>query len=181
MVCPTQPPIIMLAMIRPGLLRWAVFAAAALILPCQLLVRPILGVANNGDFLRMGLFGYGPKDTSQDAKFNYVGEKYVRDPAYRDPFLEQFTSEYFLAGAALCAARTIAPHGEMDIRLVGLVHHGHVEGWPGRRRGHGAGGQPNERRRARPTPHTHRPATACGRLLQGHSGSCRWPRSRCPP
>ena len=70
----------------------------------------------------MGLFGYGPKDTSQDAKFNYVGEKYVRDPAYRDPFLEQFTSEYFLAGAALCAARTIAPHGEMDIRLVGLVH-----------------------------------------------------------
>jgi hypothetical protein len=70
----------------------------------------------------MGRFGYGPKDKSPDAKFNFVGEKYVRDPAYRDPFLEQFSSEYFLAGAALCATRTITPNGEVDIRLLGLVH-----------------------------------------------------------
>ena len=68
----------------------------------------------------MGPFGYGPKDKSPDAKFNYVGAKYVPDPGYRYPALEQFSSEYFLAGAAICATRTI--HGEMDIRLVGLVH-----------------------------------------------------------
>jgi hypothetical protein len=107
-------------MIPPGLLRWVVLAVAALVLSWQLLVRPITGIADNGDFIRMGRFGYGPKDKSPDAKFNYVGAKYVPDPGYRYPALEQFSSEYFLAGAALCATR--ATNGEMDIRLVGLVH-----------------------------------------------------------
>ncbi|MGA3098226.1 MAG: hypothetical protein ABSF25_17365 [Bryobacteraceae bacterium] len=109
-------------MIRPGSLRWAVLAAAALILSWQLLVPPITGIADNGDFIRMGRFGYGPKDKAPDAKFNYVGAKYVPDPEYRYPALEQFSSEYFLAGAAICATRVITNGGEMDIRLVGLVH-----------------------------------------------------------
>jgi hypothetical protein len=111
-----------LAMIRPGLLRSIVLAAAALILSWQLLVRPITGIADNGDFIRMGRFGYGPKDKAPDARFNYVGAKYVPDPGYRYPALEQFSSEYFLAGAAICATRAITNGGEMDIRLVGLVH-----------------------------------------------------------
>ncbi len=111
-----------LAMTRPGLLRWVVLAAAALILFWQLLVPPITGIADNGDFIRMGRFGYGPKDKAPDAKFNYVGAKYVPDPKYRYPALEQFSSEYFLAGAAIYATRAITNGGEMDIRLVGLVH-----------------------------------------------------------
>lgn len=102
-------------------LRVGVWCAAAAILSFQLFVPPIIGLSDQGDFARMiGRFGYAPEDKSSfwDA---YVKRKYVRDPAFRYPKLEQPSSEYLFVGAAVLVSK-LAPDGKLDIRLMGFIH-----------------------------------------------------------
>jgi hypothetical protein len=102
--------------------RWGALAAAAGILGVQLFVSPIVGLSDQGDFARMiGRFGYGPEDKGSiwDA---FVKRKYVPDPSFRYPTLEQPGSEYLFVGSAVALNKLVSRDGKLDIRFMGLVH-----------------------------------------------------------
>ena len=104
-------------------LRRAVLAAAAAILAYQVLVPPIVGLADQGDFARMiGRFGYGPEDKSPGLKFMYVVRRYVPDPTFRYPDWEQFNSEYVFTASAVALNRIVSKDGSLDVTVMGLVH-----------------------------------------------------------
>src|SRR5580700_6165601 len=94
-------------------LRWGVLAAAAGILGFQLFVPPIVGLSDQGDFARMiGRFGYGPEDKTSiwDA---YVKRKYIQDPGFRYPLLEQPSSEYLFVGSAVALNKLVSGDGKL--------------------------------------------------------------------
>lgn len=104
-------------------LRRIVLAAAAGIIAYQVLMPPIVGLADQGDFARMiGHFGYGPQDKSPDLKFMYVVRKYAPDPKFRYPDWEQFNSEYLFTGSAVALNRLISKDGKLDLTVMGFVH-----------------------------------------------------------
>src|SRR6202167_504268 len=99
-----------------------VLAAASAILTCQLFIPPIVGLADQGDFVRtIGRFGYGPQHHGS-LKYIYVEPKYVPDPSYRSPRWETPSSAYLFTGAALLLNRLISKDGALDITVVGLIH-----------------------------------------------------------
>jgi hypothetical protein len=102
-------------------LRVGFVASAAIILSWQLFVRPIVGLADQGDFTRMiGRFGYGAVDKS--AEYAFLARKYVPDPTARLRVYEQVSSEYIFVGAAVLLNKVVTRDGSLDIRIVGLIH-----------------------------------------------------------
>lgn len=101
-------------------MRWVLIAAAAIV-GYQILLPPIVGLADQGDFRRViGKFGYGPE--KPDAPYGFVTLKYVRDPTYRWPEWEQISSEDLFVGTAVLVNKVISKDGTLDIRVIGLVH-----------------------------------------------------------
>jgi hypothetical protein len=106
-------------------LRAGFVAAAAVILSCQLFLRPIVGLADQGDFTRMiGHFGYGAVDKS--AEYAFLARKYVPDPNARLRVYEQVSSEYIFVGAAVLLNKVVSEvfsgDGSLDITMIGFVH-----------------------------------------------------------
>src|SRR5260370_9858746 len=100
------------------ILFYAVIGAAAAVLVYQLFIPPIIGLADQGDFIRtIGRFGYGPRHRG-DLKYIYVEPTYVRDPAYRAPEWEQANSEYLFVGAALLLNKLVSRDGTLDTTVV---------------------------------------------------------------
>lgn len=104
---------------------WEAGALAILlaILLAQLVVPPIVGMADNGDFPRiMGRFsiGYAPGRPHQNY-FTYSTVKFVVDPAnhWAGGFL---SSELLLTLLAFMASRAAGERGVFDIRFVGVTH-----------------------------------------------------------
>ncbi|MGO4884330.1 MAG: hypothetical protein ACLP59_26435 [Bryobacteraceae bacterium] len=96
--------------------------AAAAILAYQLFIPPIVGLADQGDFLRtIGRFGWGPQHHG-NLEYVYVEPKYIPDPQYRSPYWEQANSEYLFVGAALLVNKLISKDGLLDITVAGFVH-----------------------------------------------------------
>jgi hypothetical protein len=96
-------------------------AAAAVILSWQLFLPPIVGSADQGDFIRIASrFGYRAADKS--AEYVYVARTYVSDPAARDRAYEQVSSEYIFAEAAILLNKLLSKDGTLDITIMGLVH-----------------------------------------------------------
>jgi hypothetical protein len=105
-----------------GKLYIAVLAAAGAILTCQLFIPPIVGLADQGDFVRtIGRFGYGPQHHGS-LEYVYVEPKYIPDPQYRSPYWEQANSEYLFVGAALLLNKLVSKDGALDIMVAGFVH-----------------------------------------------------------
>jgi hypothetical protein len=95
-------------------------AVAAAILTMQLVIPPIIGLANNGDFDRvMSSAGFGYVGNTRSENFvNWVLPRYrlvARQPG------SFFSSETLLALAAAGVARAFGA-GTFDIRLLGVVH-----------------------------------------------------------
>ena len=89
----------------------AVMAAAGAILAYQLFIPPIVGLADQGDFIRtIGRFGYGPQHHGS-LEYVYVEPKYIPDPSYRSPNWEQANSEYLFVGAALLLNKLVSRDG----------------------------------------------------------------------
>jgi hypothetical protein len=104
--------------------RWfaAMMGAAAAILVYQLFVPPIVGLADQGDFIRtVGRFGYGPQHKGS-LEYAFVEPKYAPDPHYRKPDWEQANSEYLFVGAALLLNKVVSKDGALDITVAGFVH-----------------------------------------------------------
>src|ERR1035438_9836830 len=109
-------------MVKGGKLYVAVLAAAGAILTYQLFIPPIVGLADQGDFLRtIGRFGWGPQHRGS-LEYIYVEPKYIPDPQYRSPYWEQANSEYLFVGASLLLNKLVSKDGALDITVVGFVH-----------------------------------------------------------
>ena len=99
-----------------------VLAAAGAILAYQLFIPPIVGLADQGDFIRsIGRFGYGPQHHGS-LEYVFVEPKYVPDPHYRSPYWEQANSEYLFVSAVLSLNKLVSKDGALDITVAGLVH-----------------------------------------------------------
>lgn len=101
----------------------AALGAAAAILASQLLIPPVVGLADNGDFERvMGYAGF-QHTTSDSAEryFAFVRTQYALAPPgwFRGGYL---SSETLLAFAARLAHLAFFPHAPFDIRLLGAIH-----------------------------------------------------------
>jgi hypothetical protein len=102
-------------------LRASFVAAAAVILSFQLFVRPVVGLADQGDFTRViGRFGYGAVDKS--AEYAFVARKYAPEPNARLRVYEQLSSEYIFVGAAILLNKGVSLDGSLDITIIGFVH-----------------------------------------------------------
>src|ERR1035441_9740268 len=100
-----------------------VVALAAGLAGWQLFVPPIVGLADQGDFVRvLGPMGYAPQPRGPEHKYWYLTRTFVWDPSYREPRWEQLTSEFVPLTVALALNRFFANPAKFDITIVGLVH-----------------------------------------------------------
>src|ERR1700676_2424999 len=96
---------------------------AAAIICWQLFVPPIIGLADQGDFVRLlGPFGYAPEPKGPEHKYSFLTRTFVKDQSYRAREWEQITSEFIFVGIALGLNRAFTNGERFDITLIGLVH-----------------------------------------------------------
>jgi hypothetical protein len=101
----------------------AVLLLAGLMLIWQLFIPPIIGLADQGDFVRvLGPLGYAPVPKGPEHKYWYLTRTYVRDPIYREPDWEQISSEMILARIAVAANALFGNPKAFDIVLFGAAH-----------------------------------------------------------
>ena len=102
---------------------WIIVALAAVLVGWQLFVPPIIGLADQGDFVRvLGPTGYAPQPKGPEHKYFYLTRKFVWDPSYREPRWEQITSEFIPITLALALNRAFSNLAAFDITTVGFVH-----------------------------------------------------------
>ncbi len=99
----------------------AVVAAAACLLAMQLLVKPIVGLADNGDFANvMGPAGLAYVEPEPDRYFRWASTRFAFAEPEKDP--ERYsTTETLLARAAVVASQ-LAGARLFDIRIMGGLH-----------------------------------------------------------
>jgi hypothetical protein len=100
---------------------WIAVVLAAILLGTQLLVKPIVGLANEGDFERvMGPSGFKYLTDKYDDKYwGYVVSKFAIVPGARAEYL---TSEIPLSLAARFIGRGVFSRTTFDIRILGFLH-----------------------------------------------------------
>ncbi|HTY43230.1 MAG TPA: hypothetical protein VMH79_15270 [Thermoanaerobaculia bacterium] len=110
-----------LAGVRPVVV--AAVAVAAALLAGQLLVPPIVGLANNGDFERvLGPVGLRAAATERSEKyFSWVVRRFEEAPAGWYPTGLK-TSETLLARVAKSVSRPFEKDGAFDLRWLGALH-----------------------------------------------------------
>jgi len=100
----------------------AVVVLIAVLGAWQLLIPPIVGVADQGDYARvmrpLGLAHVGT--TYEDTVFHWVQPRYRIVPADRTDLLP--SAELLLAGTARGLQGMFSPDGLFDLRLLGAVH-----------------------------------------------------------
>jgi hypothetical protein len=100
-----------------------VLTLAAALLAWQLFAPPIVGLADQGDFVRLlGPLGYAPVPKGPEHKYWYVTRTYVKDSTYREPRWEQATSEFIPARIAIALNRLFGNPDRFDITLFGFTH-----------------------------------------------------------
>ncbi|MEW6336776.1 MAG: hypothetical protein AB1625_05175 [Acidobacteriota bacterium] len=102
-------------------LEWALFAAIAAALVAQALVPPAVGLADNGDSIRVTtILGATPVAVDGERYFS----RWVRVWALGPPgvWSGYVTSELPFAAAATLAGRLVGRPDRMDLRLLGAVH-----------------------------------------------------------
>ena len=94
--------------------------ACAAFISVQLFIPPFIGIADNGDFLKItGRLSLAPEH--QIPNFTYVVPNYERAHKYRwKP--EFLSSELLAAGTASELEKIVGPPHEFDIRYLGAVH-----------------------------------------------------------
>jgi hypothetical protein len=104
-----------------GRFEWLLLLLLAVLLVGQLLVPPIVGLADNGDYVRitapLGL--KAPADNWEDRYFLYVNQKYVVVPRTAPYF---FSSQLLLGETALAADRLVTRDASFDLRFLAGLH-----------------------------------------------------------
>jgi len=102
---------------------WLVLALAAAVVSWQLFIPPIVGLADQGDFVRiLGPLGYAPQPKGPEHKYWYVTPTYVSDPTYRAPQWEEITSELLPLRVGLFLNRLSGHADSFNIRFIGAIH-----------------------------------------------------------
>jgi hypothetical protein len=97
----------------------ALFAASVVILFAQLMLPPVIGVANNGDFSRAyGIF-HLTMPVADEVRF--ADTRYRLDPRV-NYFGGFYSSEILLVPPALALNAILSKDGAFDVRFMGLVH-----------------------------------------------------------
>jgi hypothetical protein len=104
-----------------GRFEWVLLLLLAGLLAGQLLVPPIVGLADNGDYARItDALGLRPAAESWGEKyFLYVNQKYLIVPRTAPLF---FSSQLLLGEAALAVDRLATRDGTFDLRFLGGLH-----------------------------------------------------------
>src|SRR5260370_31132303 len=107
-----------------SLLQRATLAAVAAILVYQLLLPPIVGLADQGDYARViGHFGLGPTVKEfNDKYYFFLNRTYTHDATFKTPGWESFTSQYGFIGSAILLNNLLSKDGMLDLRLLGAIH-----------------------------------------------------------
>lgn len=106
---------------RLDFVSWTVLALVAGLVVYQVMIPPIVGYADNGDFHRV-LDPYGLTHDTDPETWDYF---YFVDPTYQwtEPRpVEVISSELLLAGVAVGLHKVFGGEGEFDIRVLGGVH-----------------------------------------------------------
>lgn len=103
--------------------RWPLLLLFGAIIGYQTLVPPIVGLADNGDYIRIGsLFRLDPVvQNPADRFFRYVPEEFYIDTG-RAPYVEHRVTGHLFAGAAVAISKLVSKSGNVDMRLFGLLH-----------------------------------------------------------
>jgi len=98
-------------------------AAIAGILAYQLMVPPVVGLADQGDYARLlGAFHLGPVAQSlEDRYYRYFNRTYQRDPAFKLPGWEIYSTQDIFVGSAVVLNKWISKDGLFDIRVLSLL------------------------------------------------------------
>src|SRR5712691_6372578 len=99
--------------------RTAFLALASAIVSYQILVPPVVGLANNGDFGKViGVFNLtGPiqdENAWADTRYEFNPKKHYWAGFY--------SSEHLLLAAAIAANTVLSKDGYFDLRSIGLIH-----------------------------------------------------------
>ena len=100
---------------------WVVMALLAGLVIYQVMIPPVVGYADNGDFHRV-LDPFGLTHNTDPAAWDYF---YFVDPSYQwtEPRpVDVVSSELLLAGVAVGIHKVFGGEGEFDIRVMGGVH-----------------------------------------------------------
>lgn len=104
-------------------LRSTIVLVAGAIMGYQLFCDPIVGLANNGDFVRvLAAYRLVPDcEAGHDCYFKYVTTRYRFEPNLGFG-LDQFTSELITMVPALAVNWFLSKDGYFDLRVIGFIH-----------------------------------------------------------
>jgi hypothetical protein len=100
---------------------WLLIAVLSAIIVFLMFVPPTLGIANNGDYLKMvGRFSMGPDDPREPDAAIYYEQRWRFHPTY-SWISDNYSSELLLIGLAVNVAQAF-DHRYFDIRFLGTIH-----------------------------------------------------------
>src|SRR5271165_1526392 len=98
-----------------------VLAAFVAAVAFQVFVPPEVGMANNGDYMKMiGRFSLGPMDPANPDEQIYYERTWRFDPRYHW-VSDNYSSELILIGVAVAITRAFSSQ-VFDIRILGAIH-----------------------------------------------------------
>jgi hypothetical protein len=101
---------------------WITMAIAVTIILYQIILPPVVGLADNGDSAKIiGKFNLKAPDDSNDRFFRFIYVRYTAAPAnhWNSGFR---SSETLLLSAAMWANRLVSKDGSFDLRCMGIIH-----------------------------------------------------------
>lgn len=98
-------------------------AAIAAILIYQLMVPPVIGLADQGDYARLlGPFHLGPvAQSAEERYYRYFNRTYKSDPNFKLSGWESYSSQDIFLGAAVLLSHWISKDGFFDIRVLSFI------------------------------------------------------------
>ncbi len=98
-------------------------AAIAGIVIYQLMIPPVIGLADQGDYARLlGPFHLGPTATTLEERYyRYFNRTYKSDPSFKLPGWEIYSTQDILVGSAVLLNKWISKDGLFDIRVLSFL------------------------------------------------------------
>jgi hypothetical protein len=97
--------------------------AVAAILIYQLMIPPVIGLADQGDYARLlGPFHLGPTaQTLEERYYRYFNRTYQRDPKFQLPGWETYSTQDLFVASAVLLNHWISKDGLLDIRVLSIL------------------------------------------------------------
>jgi len=102
---------------------WVTLAAIVGILTYQLMLPPVVGLADQGDYARLlGAFHLGPAaQTPEERYYRYFNRTYKHDPTFKLPGWEIYSTQDVFVVSAVALNKWISKDGLFDIRVLSFL------------------------------------------------------------